>query len=98
MAKNRILIVDDDARLREAITDTLMLSGYELFYNNTDVYSRGADDSLYTLLCKLNGFSYVQCSNYNSSGSGCKNPLTARFNETSPLKHSGVFKKNGYSP
>lgn len=29
MAKNRILIVDDDARLREAITDTLMLSGYE---------------------------------------------------------------------
>ncbi len=29
MVKNRILIVDDDARLREAITDTLMLSGYE---------------------------------------------------------------------
>ena len=29
MGKNRILIVDDDARLREAITDTLMLSGYE---------------------------------------------------------------------
>ncbi len=29
MGKNRILIVDDDSRLREAIVDTLMLSGYE---------------------------------------------------------------------
>lgn len=29
MVKNRILIVDDDARLWEAITDTLILSGYE---------------------------------------------------------------------
>lgn len=29
MAKSQILVVDDDVRLREAITDTLMISGYE---------------------------------------------------------------------
>ena len=75
-----------------------MLSGYEIFSTNKDVYERSADDSLYTILCKLNGYSYVPCSNYCTSGTGSRNSLTSRFNETSPLRQQGVFKKNGYSP
>lgn len=75
-----------------------MLSGYEVFYNNSDVCYRSADDSLYTLLVTLNGFTYVPCSDYGLSQSGkCAHPIKNDFNTVSPLKTMGVFKKNGYS-
>lgn len=75
-----------------------MLSGYEVFYGNSDVCYRSADDSLYTLLVTLNGFTYVPCSDYGLSQSGkCSHPIKNDFNTVSPLKTMGVFKKNGYS-
>lgn len=61
-----------------------------------DVYNRAADDSLYTLLVTLNGFSYVPCSDYGLIGS-CQHRISNNFNTISPLKTMGVFKKNGYS-
>lgn len=75
-----------------------MLSGYEVFYNNFDVWNRSADDSLYTLLVTLNGFTYVPCQDYGLSQSGkCAHPIKNDYNTVSPLKTMGVFKKNGYS-
>ncbi len=75
-----------------------MLSGYEVFYNNSDVCYRSADDSLYTLLVTLNGFTYVSCSDYGLAQSGqCAHPVKNDYNTVSPLKIMGVFKKNGYS-
>ena len=75
-----------------------MLSGYEVFYNNPDVYARSADDSLYTLLVTLNGYTYVPCSDYGLSQSGrCTHPISNNYRSVSPLKKMGVFKKNGYS-
>ena len=75
-----------------------MLSGYEVFYSNSEVCYRAADDSLYTLLVTLNGFTYVPCKDYGLSQSGkCAHPIKNDFNTVSPLKTMGVFKKNGYS-
>lgn len=73
-----------------------MLRGYEAFYRNQDVYERSADDSLYTLLCTLNGFSYVPCSDYCITGS-TPNKVVPNFNSIVPLHESGVFQKAGYS-
>lgn len=76
-----------------------MLRGYEVFYGNPDVCYRSADDSLYTLLVTLNDFTYVPCSDYGLALSGeFSHPIQNNFNPVSPLKHMGVFKKNGYSP
>ena len=47
-----------------------MLAGYEVFYNNSDVCYRSADDSLYTLLVTLNGYTYVPCQAYGLAISG----------------------------
>ena len=44
-----------------------MLYGYELFYKNEDVYRRSADDSLYTILALLNGYTFKPASNYITS-------------------------------
>lgn len=75
-----------------------MLRGYELFYANSDVCYRSADDSLYTLLVTLNGFTYVPCSDYGLSQSGaCNHPIRNNYNTVSPLSTMGVFKKHGYS-
>ena len=75
-----------------------MLSGYEVFYDNPDVYYRSADDSLYTLRVTLNGYTYVPCQDYGLSQSGyCAHPIKNNYNTVSPLKTMGVFKKNGYS-
>ena len=73
-----------------------MLYGYELFSENEDVYTRSADDSLYTLLVTLNGFSYIPCSDYGKDGN-CQHQIKGNFNPISPLKTMGVFAKNGYS-
>ena len=72
-----------------------MLLGYEIFYNNEDAWKRGADDSLYTILVKLNGFSHIPCSDY-MLGSGTPHVFNNNFNTVSPFKNMGVFKKNGY--
>ena len=75
-----------------------MLSGYEVFYNNPDVCYRSADDSLYTLLVTLNGYTYVPCSDYGLSQSGpCAHPISNNYRAVSPLRKMGVFKKSGYS-
>ena len=75
-----------------------MLSGYEVFYNNPDVCYRSADDSLYTLLVTLNGYTYVPCQDYGLAMSGsCAHPINNNYRAVSPLKTMGVFKKNGYS-
>ena len=67
-----------------------MLNGYQVLASNPDVYQRGADDSLYTSLCVLNGFQYIPCSDYAVSGK-CKNPISPNFNPVCPLSQQGVF-------
>lgn len=73
-----------------------MLKGYEVFYENKDVYERAADDSLYTLLCTLNGFSFAPCSDYCISGD-TPNRVVPNFQSNDPLSSSGVFQTVGYS-
>lgn len=73
-----------------------MMRGYELFQDNEDVYTRSADDSLYTILCTLNGFKYKSCSDYCVCGN-TYHRIKPDFNPTSPLSQSGAFRGTGYS-
>lgn len=75
-----------------------MLYGYDSFYKNKDVYTRSADDSLYTILVLLNGYTFKSASNYITSNyHNTRIKKLIPFNEEYPLHSSGVYKKQGYS-